>query len=121
MRSEHDEQKALIKWFDLQYKALAGRLAAVPNASKCPVWVGAKMNAEGRRKGFPDLLLLTPRAQYLGLIIEMKKAGGGVVSKEQKNWLEWLNHQGFMAVVCNGFDEARAVIINYLSDEAKAA
>jgi hypothetical protein len=121
MRTEHDEQKALIKWFDLQYRELRGRLAAVPNASKCPVYVGAKMNAEGRRKGYPDLQLLTPRAGYHGLIIEMKNADGGSVSPEQKDFLQWLNEQGYLAVVCNGFEEARAVIDNYLSKEAKAA
>lgn len=111
--NEHQEQCAVIKWFDMQYPKLKGRLAAVPNASKCPVWVGKKMNSEGRRKGYPDLQLLMPSCIYHGLIIEMKTKTG-TVSKEQKDWLEWLNSQGYLAEVCKGFDEARTVIKAYV-------
>jgi len=120
-RTEHDEQKAVIKWFDLQYPALRGRLAAVPNGGQRNKIVAAKLKAEGVRKGFPDLMLLTPRGGYYGLIVEMKREKDSYATAEQKDWLVWLNAQGFFAVVCNGFEEARVVIKNYLSNEVKAA
>lgn len=113
-RSEHEEQAQLVKWFDIQHKQLRGKLAAVPNASMCPVHVGAKMNKEGRRKGYPDLQLLYPSNGYHGLIIEMKKEKGGSVSKEQKDFIQWFNSNGYKAVICKGFEEAKNVIQDYL-------
>lgn len=116
--TESQDQCALIKWFDMQYKPLAGRLAAVPNATKVPVWVGARMNREGRRKGFPDLMLLTPRHGFAGLIIELKRIKGGRLGAEQADWLEWLAEQGFLTAVCAGFDSARDTIQTYLREES---
>lgn len=113
--SEHAEQCALIEWFDLQYPALRRRLAAVPNAGKMPAHVGAKMNREGRRKGYPDLQLLVPVDGYHGLIIEMKRTRGGTIEAEQLEWLEWFADMGFRAVVCKGFDAARQVVGEYLA------
>lgn len=106
MKTEHEEQKDVIQWFDLQYPALKGRLAAVPNGGQRHVVVGAKLKAEGVRKGFPDLMLLTPAGGYSGLIIEMKRVKGGSVSAEQADWLAWLAEQGFKTAVCKGADPA---------------
>lgn len=113
-KSEHEEQAQLITWFDMQFKEFKGRLASVPNASMCPPYVGKKMNKEGRRKGYPDLQLLYPSNNYHGLIIEMKRKTGGTVSPEQKDFLKWFNENGYKAVVCKGFDEAKTVINEYL-------
>ncbi|MNE71242.1 VRR-NUC domain protein [compost metagenome] len=64
----------------------------------------------------PDLQLLTPRHGFAGLIIEMKRVKGGQLSQEQADWLDWLNAQGFCAVVCKGFDAARETIQGYLGE-----
>ncbi len=112
--TEHSEQCVLIRWFDLSFPELRGRLAAVPNASKVPAYVGKKMNLEGRRKGYPDLQLLTPRHGFHGLIIELKRIKGGTLQAEQSEWLDWLGSQGYMAVVCKGADAAMDTIKNYL-------
>lgn len=118
MRTEHEDQKALVRWFDLQYPALRGRLAAVPNGGQRHAIVAAKLKAEGVRRGFPDLMLLTPRHGFAGLIIEMKRAKGGQLHEYQADWLAWLNAQGFMAVVCKGFEAAKETIQGYLGDRA---
>ena len=60
--TEHEEQKNVVKWFDMQYPALRGRLAAVPNGGQRHPAVAAKLKAEGVRKGFPDMMLLKPSA-----------------------------------------------------------
>lgn len=112
--SEHDEQCALIQWFDLQYPVLKGRLAAVPNAGKMPAHVGRKMNLEGRRKGYPDLQLLIPHNGYHGLIVEMKRIKGGKIEPEQLEWLEWFAEMEYRAVVCKGFEAAKTVVTDYL-------
>lgn len=114
--SEHDEQKALIKWFDLKYPELRGRLAACPNGGQRNVIVAAKLKAEGVRPGYPDLNLLVPRHGFAGLFIEMKRQKGGSLTAEQAGWLEFLNAQGFMAVVCKGFDAGRETIAGYLKE-----
>ena len=42
------------------------------------------------------------------------KYGNGRTSKGQKEWIKKLNEQGYKAVVCNGFEEARNTIEEYL-------
>ncbi|WP_405120725.1 VRR-NUC domain-containing protein [Pseudomonas leptonychotis] len=116
--TEHDEQKALIKWFDLQYPSLRGRLAACPNGGQRNVIVAAKLKAEGVRPGYPDLNLMTPRHGFAGLIIEMKRIKGGSITPQQADWLQWFSDQGFMAVCCKGFDSAKQTITDYLSKKA---
>lgn len=112
--TEHAEQVALVKWFDLQHKALRGRLVAIPNGGDRHPAVAAKLKAEGVRKGYPDLQLLLPASGYHGLLIELKRVKGGRVEPEQADWLDWLNQQGYMAIVCRGADEAREAIKGYL-------
>jgi hypothetical protein len=116
--TEHEEQKNVVKWFDMQYPALRGRLAAVPNGGQRHIAVAAKLKAEGVRKGFPDMMLLKPVGGHFGLFIELKRVKGGSVSPEQTDWLEWLAQQGFMTAVCKGADEARKTIRNYLGEIA---
>jgi len=113
--TEDQDQAALIRWFDLQYPALRGRLAACPNGGFRNKVTAVNLKRTGARAGYPDLNLLTPRNGYYGLFIEMKRAKGGTLSPEQKDWLEWLSEQGFMAVVCKGFDSAKNTIQEYLN------
>jgi len=112
--TESLQQQAIIKWFDLQYPLLKSRLAAIPNAGKMPVWVGARFNKEGRRKGFPDLILPVQRHGFAGLFIELKTSTGRV-SPEQIDWRDFLNKEGYMAVVCKGQQAAIDTITSYLA------
>jgi len=117
--TEHAEQVALIRWFDLQYPALRGRLAACPNGGQRNVIVATKLKAEGVRPGYPDLNLLTPRHGFAGLFIELKRVKGGSLSPDQASWLEFLAEQGFLAVICKGADAAKATITDYLKMSKK--
>lgn len=113
--TEHEEQVALVSWFDDTYPELAGRLAAVPNASRVPKYVGHKLNQEGRRKGYPDLQLLLRSGPFPGLIIEMKRTKGGSLEKEQRETLAWLAEEGYRCEVCKGAEPAKVVIADYLT------
>lgn len=113
MANEHEHQAMLIKWFDLRYMCHRGRLFAIPNGGQRHVLVASKLKAEGVRRGVPDLMLPIPMNGYHGLFIEMKKEKGRT-TEEQESWLEYLNEQGYLAIVCRGFDEAKIMIINYL-------
>ncbi|MEB0078026.1 VRR-NUC domain-containing protein [Pseudomonas sp. CCI3.2] len=112
--TEHEEQKSLIKWFSLQYPKFGNRLVAVPNGGQRNVIVASKLKAEGVRAGFPDLMLLMPRGEFMGLMIEMKRVKGGSLQVEQAEWLDWLNKQGYMAVICKGAQAAQDTIKSYL-------
>lgn len=111
--SEHQEQVAVVQWFDVQYPILTGRLFAIPNGARTTIGTAVKLKREGLRKGCPDLMLPYPSLQYYGLFIEMK-VKGGTVSSEQKDWHSFLIKQGYQCHVCYGVDEAITAIINYL-------
>jgi len=117
--SEHQAQCALIQWAALnlkKYPELAS-LYAVPNAGKRSLRMGARMKAEGLRAGVPDLCLPVPRNGYGSLYIELKVKGGRV-TELQTIWINRLRHWGNRVEVCYGWQEARDVLIDYLTKEA---
>ena len=52
------------------------------------------------QEGIPDRLFIGKGGKCL--FVEFKKPSGGVVSKEQKFWLEFLGESG---ITCNNFDD----------------
>lgn len=78
--TEHEEQKAFVKWFHQQYPRIL--IFAVPNAAMRSPELAAYLKAEGMVKGVPDLIV--PEWK---LAIEMKRIKGSVISEEQK-WME---------------------------------
>ena len=56
--------------------------------------LGAIRRAEGIVKGVSDLVLLIPRGDFHGLMIELKW-GDGRQRKEQKEWQELVEAQGY--------------------------
>lgn len=114
--TEHEEQKVVIQWFDVQHKRLKGRLFAVPNGGARHKAVAGKLKAEGVRPGVPDLWLPVPAGGFSGLVIEMKRLKGSSTSDEQLDWLDFLARQGFLAVICKGADAAIDTIQAYLAE-----
>ncbi|HEX6925443.1 MAG TPA: VRR-NUC domain-containing protein [Longimicrobiaceae bacterium] len=113
---EHDEQAAVIRWAMLRSLAIPelALLHAIPNGGHRSRVAAARLKAEGVKAGVPDLALPVPRGPYHGLYIEMKTRYGRP-SVEQNWWLNRLCEQGYRAVVCRGFEEARAEIESYLA------
>ncbi len=97
----------------------AGLLFHIPNGGARTAVTGARMKAEGVKKGVPDLMLPVSRGGFHGLFIEMKRRHGGRVSPEQASWLRALEVLGYCAQVCFGADEAIAVIDRYLKGEIR--
>ena len=115
MLTEHDHQVALFYWSRLmegQIPELA-LLYAVPNAGRRTKRQGAWMVAEGLKAGVPDLVLPVARHGYHGLYIELKTERGRL-TPEQKAWLKALYDQGYLAVMCRGWEDARDLILCYL-------
>ena len=109
-------QAQVIRWATLQanlHPELA-RLFHVPNGGQRHTVVAAKLKGQGVKSGVPDLCLPVPRFGCPGLWIEMKTAEGKV-SKNQKDWIDYLKGAGYRVEVCRSFDEARAVLLDYLN------
>lgn len=89
-------------------------LHAIPNANS------HRQVAEGVRRGVSDIFLPWPiEGWWSGLYIELKterlrnqKNGG--CSDDQIEFIEYVNNVGYKAVVCYGWEEAVAVIEEYL-------
>jgi len=59
----------------------------------------AAVKLEGQ-EGIPDRLFIGKGGKCL--FVEFKKPSGGIISKEQKFWLEFLGESG---MTCNNFDD----------------
>ena len=117
MISEHQEQSMLIAWARMTestWPELA-LLHAIPNGGWRHKATAGKLKAEGLKPGVPDLCLPVARHGKNGLYLEMKSKKGRV-QKSQKWWLDALNDQGYLAVVCKGFASAVDVITEYLTE-----
>jgi hypothetical protein len=98
-RTEHVEQRELVSWFRKTHPNV--RIFAIPNGSQRSRTTGAKLKAEGVSAGVPDLFI----PSWL-LWIEMKRAKGGAVSSEQKDWIEYLASVGHRVIVARGSADA---------------
>lgn len=112
--TEYEEQRDIFLWSNASNKKELKLLHASLNGVRLTIGQSMKAKRSGMKKGVPDLFLPIPRHDYHGLFIELKRAKGGTVSKEQKQWLNDLNEQGYLAVVCKGADEAIKTITDYL-------
>ena len=118
-RSEHDEQRDLFAWAEMErvrHPHLA-LMFAVPNGARTSMSVAKRLKAEGLRKGVPDIVLPVARGGFHGLFVEMKrqKATPSAVNEDQRNWHFALMSEGYAVHTCRGFEQARTVILEYLT------
>lgn len=85
----------------------------IPNGGSRNKREAANLKRQGVKSGVPDLFLPVPRGGYHGLFIELKY-GKNKPTDAQRKWAAALNEQGYMAVVCYGFEDARDTIEKYL-------
>jgi hypothetical protein len=98
-KSEDMEQAEFVQWMRRTHPE--HRIYAVPNGGLRSKRTAMMLKITGTVPGIPDLAVPS-----LFMYIEMKKAKGGRVSPEQKDWLEYLRSVGYHAEVCNGKEEA---------------
>lgn len=113
---EADDQALLFEWAEwaaCEHPELA-LMYHVPNEGKRSRSAGYELVKQGMKQGVPDICLPVPRGGYGALYIELKRKKGGKVSEEQRGWIDALNRAGNKAVVCRGFDEAKAAIEEYI-------
>jgi hypothetical protein len=114
--SESIEQQCLFRWasYEAELYPELNLLYHIPNGGKRNIATAKRLKAEGVKPGVPDIHFPVARGKYHGLYIELKKLKGNTTSENQDNWLEALRGQGYLAIVCRGWQEASEAIINYL-------
>ena len=127
MRNQEEEvQKSVVNYLKLKYPKAwyCASLGGIRTSFKQAV----KAKATGYVKGFPDLQICVPERgvegdgggtlkgeMYHGLFLEIKKDKKSYPTKEQKEWIAYLNEQGYCARVTKGLDESLAVIDAYFN------
>lgn len=109
------EQIMLFKWAvdNLSTYPQLSAMFAIPNGGSRHPAEAVNLKRQGVKKGVPDIFLAYPVPPYNGMFIELKRLKGGVVSEDQKVWMELLHSFGYHVVVCKGFEVARDEIIRY--------
>ncbi|WP_276699708.1 VRR-NUC domain-containing protein [Romboutsia ilealis] len=116
MKGEALEQSMLFQWCELQkgkYPMLS-LLFAIPNGGSRHRLEAINLKKQGLKSGVPDIFLPYANKKYHGLFIELKY-GKNKASEKQKAWINELNHQGYYAKVCVGFEEAKNTILEYIN------
>lgn len=116
-RNEEIEQAKVIKWShkvavrevmpDLRW------LHHSPNGGHRSKIAGAQMKALGTKPGFLDLILPVRSGNYPGLVIEMK-SDVGTLTKEQKEWRDHFEAQGWAFRLSRSAQDARTQLCLYL-------
>ena len=114
---EHRIQCACVRWFNVQYPKLHGRLFAVPNGGRRDATTAAKLKAEGVVPGVADLVLLMSNRDYGALLIEMKTPKGRQ-SDSQKKWEKIVCAEAeYKYVVCRSLDDFIREVGSYLGND----
>jgi hypothetical protein len=111
--SEANQQEIVIKYLRLAYPHAL--YCASAGGMRTSYLQAIKMKRTGYVKGFPDLFIYEPNADYHGLAIEMKRVKGSKIEPEQKQWQEQLRNRGYASYICKGSEEAIKVIDEYFN------
>ncbi len=108
--TEEAEQVLLVQYLELK----GHKFSAIPASTFTKSWsVKARNTRTGVRAGVPDMLIALKNGPLI--FIELKRVKPkGVVSQEQKLWIEAINDRGVGAYVCYGFNEAKVLIESLL-------
>lgn len=116
--SEEQEQIVVIEWRDLmlpQFPDLKW-LIHIPNGGLRSKTEAVRFKRLGVRAGVSDLLLPVARCGYHGLWVEMKRRQGGRLSPDQKDWIDGMNAQHYLALRADGAEEACEILYKYLTE-----
>jgi len=116
---EHEEQVKLFAWaaeHEAQIPELKN-LFAVPNFMGVGRWrikQSVRLQAEGRKRGVPDVWFPVARGRYHGLVTELK-VGRNRPTKDQHDWLERMAQQGWHTSVSFSALEVQTALTTYLA------
>ena len=108
--TENDEQIVVAQY--CRYQRIP--FVHIPNEGLRSKRMGAMLKEMGLQKGFPDIHIPQARGGYHAMYIELKRDKRSYPTKEQLEWIAYLNKNGYYAVVAYGADEAIAEIKKYM-------
>lgn len=118
---EYEEQLKIFEWAKLHQKRYP--CLKYLNSSQNGLKINSLKSAirakkAGMKKGYPDIYLPYKNNCYAGLFIELKapKPASSKVSEEQKDWINYLNTQNYLAVIIYGGDDAINLINLYINN-----
>jgi hypothetical protein len=97
---------------------------AVPNGGFRAKAEASRLKKQGVKAGIPDIYCDVARKEYHGLRIELKRpivkgSGKPPVTADQQRKMRLLNSQGYLAIVCYGYQEALETYMTYLGITSK--
>ena len=118
--SEHDTQSAFMNYVHYREATIPELrwLHAVPNGGARNAVTGARMKAEGTRKGIYDLFWPFPRGEFKGLYLEFKH-GRNKLTPEQEEFGEFVRQHGYKTGVAYTVDEGIEILEDYLGKEVR--
>jgi hypothetical protein len=116
--TEAQEQTALFQWAAMMQGRIPelALLHSVPNGGSRHPIEAVHLKQQGVKPGIPDIFLPCARGPWHGLYIEMKRRKGGRVSVDQQRMILSLRAQGYRVEVCEGWENAKNVIMEYMRD-----
>ncbi len=106
--SEKAIHQTVIQWVRAHPK-ISRFIMHFPNEGKRTVTYGRLLQSLGMRAGVADLFIAMHRHNYGGAWIELKSLKG-ILSPEQKLFLEDMNQQNYFTAICWSIDEAINII-----------
>ena len=118
MKRNHEEHNMQAAFFKAcEHIPLCRFMFAVPNAMPGDVKAQVWMNAEGRRKGVPDIFLPYPSGLgpyfFKGLFLEAKTSKGKL-TEEQADFLIYADSVGYGVGIFRSVQEGIDIINRYL-------
>lgn len=114
--TEYEEACTLADW--MEWSGL--KYSHIPNETYTKSFKQKMKNKnQGVKKGIPDYICIIPTEKSKTnkaeiVFIELKRKKRGVVSKEQKEWIEAINEAGVDAHIAKGADQAIEILKYYM-------
>lgn len=126
MKGESQLHQMVCDYLKLQYKGVIFRTDFAAG-TKMSIGQATKHKRLQSDRAYPDLFIAEQNGEYAGMFIELKNDGikthkkdGTLVSnphiREQARMLERLQAKGYYATFASGFNQAKEIIDEYLSD-----
>lgn len=101
-----------LKRWDANYYHVANELPATTPQQKR---FAATLVHKGKKKGFPDIVILEQRRGYGALFIELKTPNGST-SMAQHAFMHNANNNGYLGCIAFGYDQAVKITNWYMGD-----
>lgn len=115
LKPEDILQINVVNWFKFNYPEYADDLIHIANQRTCSVQEGRILKRMGVTRGVSDLFLSVPNNDYHGLWLELK-TDKGVVSREQKEFINRKRMRGYCAMVAYSEEESQEILEIYIKN-----